>query len=341
MQTANCNLQNETGRRQGLVLVMTGLLCVVGGCTAEPAGFRQSPWAGVLYINEFMASNNSTVADEFGDYADWIEIHNAGAEAVSLHGMYLTDNLANPTKWAFPDTIVQPGGYILVWADAAYRQGPLHASFRLDAGDGEQLGLFAADGDRVYFVDTLSFGTQRTDTSYGRLPDGGQWTEMAFPTPGAANISGESGWRGRLFINEFLADNDATVADEAGDFDDWVELYNATDSAVGLAGWYLTDDLRTPRAWQFPDVSIPAHGFLLVWCDNEPAEGPLHATFSLAAAAGEQLGLFAPSGAHALAVDTLSFGHQGTDTSYGRLPDGGEWQLFTSPTPGRSNSGRR
>ncbi len=334
-------IQNEVRGRKVLAGVLAGVLLMAGGCSADPAGFRESPYAGALYINEFMASNRTTVADEAGDYDDWVEVHNAGDAAIRLRGMYLTDNLAAPTKWSFPDTTIGPGEYLLVWCDGEYREGPLHASFKLDS-DGEQLGFFAATGDQVYYIDTLSFGPQSTDTAQGRYPDGGAWRMMDFPTPGARNISGLSRWRGKLFINEFQASNQSTVRDEAGDYDDWLELYNAADSAVALGGWTLTDDLGQPKKWTFPDTNIRAGGFLLVWCDDEPEQGPLHATFNLAAAAGEQLGLYSPEGRHALAVDTFSFGPQKTDTSFGRMPDGGaDWQLMPRPTPGRSNAGRR
>jgi hypothetical protein len=77
---------------------------------------------------------------------------------------------------------------------------------------------------------------------------------------------------------------------------------------------------------------------MLVWADNEGNEGPLHASFNLAAALGEQLGLYQANGEYALIVDTLSFGHQRPDTSYGRIPDGGsDWQSLATPTPGSAN----
>jgi hypothetical protein len=255
--------------------------------------------------------------------------------------MFLTDDLTLPMKWSFPDTVIPGHGYLVVWADAAYRQGALHASFKLDADSGEQLGLYMTDGERLYVVDTLTFGPQPTDTAFGRLPDGGQWGFLWAATPGAANSNGESPLKGQLFINEFMASNRTTIADPAGDFDDWVELYNAGTEPVALKGCYLTDDLARPARWPFPDTTLAGGGFLLVWADNEPEEGRLHATFSLAAAVGEQLGLYRSSGRNVLIVDTLSFGRQGPDTSYGRVSDGGDsWRLMPSPTPGRSNSGR-
>jgi len=321
----------------GLVVAL-----LAGGCDAAPAGLDKSPLAGVLFINEFMASNASTMADENGDYDDWIELYNAGDSPIRLKPMYLTDNLTRPMKWTFPDTVIPAGGYLIVWADAEYRQGPLHTSFRLDADKGEELGLLTSHGDRVFVIDTLSFGPQSSDTSSGRIPDGGVWRLLSVPTPGEPNTSGVSSLAGVVFVNEFMASNQSVIADEAGDYDDWVELYNSQDTAVTLRGFTLTDDLRQPTRWAMPDVTIPAHGYLLVWADGEEEEGPLHASFNLAAARGEQLGLFEKLGKHALIVDTLSFGPQKPDTSYGRLPDGGaDWQFMSRPSPAAANRGAR
>lgn len=325
-------------------LVGTCMLLFAGGCSAEPAVPEKSPLSGVLFINEFMASNKATVPDEHGDFADWVELYNSGDSELDLRGMFLTDDLARPMKWSFPDTTLPARSYVLVWCDAEYRQGAMHASFRLDADKGEQLGLYVTDGDHVFMIDTLSFGAQRSDTSRGRIPDGGaEWRYLSVPTPGTQNSTGASSLQGVLFINEFMASNQTVIADEAGDFDDWIELYNAGTERVALGGFALTDDLREEAKWEFPDTSIAAGGYLLVWADNEGSEGSLHANFNLGAAAGEQIGLYQKNGEHTLVVDSLSFGHQSPDTSYGRLPDGGtDWEFLPAPTPGSANrSGAR
>jgi len=141
-----------------------------------------------------------------------------------------------------------------------------------------------------------------------------------------------------LYVNEFLASNTLTNQDEWGDFDDWVEIYNAGHVGLDLGGMQLSDDLEDPDRFVFPDTVIPPRGFLVVWCDGEPGEGPLHADFRLGSG-GEGLGLF-DSAAHGTApIDTLSFGPQSADVSYGRDPDGGApWRFFPEPTPGGSNS---
>ncbi|MCK6529240.1 lamin tail domain-containing protein [Myxococcota bacterium] len=141
-----------------------------------------------LVVNEFMASNESTVLDEAGDSADWIEVHNLGGSEVDLSGFHLSDDLDEPTKWAFPDgTVLAPGGFLLVWADDDTGDGPLHAPYKLDA-DGEEIGLFGRAEDGAPAIDTLVFEPQATDVSMARMPDGsGTWVADTSPTPGASN----------------------------------------------------------------------------------------------------------------------------------------------------------
>ena len=140
-----------------------------------------------------------------------------------------------------------------------------------------------------------------------------------------------------LVINEFMADNDHVAADEAGEYEDWIELYNAGAETVDLTGYTLTDDLGAPAKWTFQPVSIGPGGHLLVWCDDEGGQGPLHAAFKLGAG-GESVGLYRPAAIGGQVVDALTYGPQTTDRSYGRLVDGGAvWDFIAAPTPGFAN----
>lgn len=142
----------------------------------------------LLAINEFMASNESAVLDEAGNSSDWVEVHNLGGDEVDLSGFHLSDDLDEPTKWAFPEgTVLAPGGFLLVWADDGSGDGPLHAPYKLDA-DGEEIGLFGRAEDGATAIDTLVFEPQGTDVSMARMPDGsGTWAADTSPTPGASN----------------------------------------------------------------------------------------------------------------------------------------------------------
>jgi hypothetical protein len=141
-----------------------------------------------LFINEFLASNNTVNQDERGQYEDWVELYNAGALPLDVGGMYLTDDLSQPTRWRIPDgTIIPAGGFLLIWADGDLGDGPLHASFRLGR-TGEEIGLFDRDVAANALIDHVVFGPQATDVSTGRSPDGGAtWTSFGSPTPGGSN----------------------------------------------------------------------------------------------------------------------------------------------------------
>lgn len=141
-----------------------------------------------------------------------------------------------------------------------------------------------------------------------------------------------------VWLNEFQAANVSTVADPAGQFDDWVELVNVTDTPFDLSGYHLTDDPANLTRYTFPSgTTIPANGHLLVWCDGDLAQPGLHANFGLSAD-GEVIALSTPGGTELL--DVIHFGPQRDDLSFGRsggAAPGPVWALNADPTPGAAN----
>jgi hypothetical protein len=143
-----------------------------------------------LFINEFMADNDTIIADPQGDYDDWIELYNGGEQYINIGGKYITDSLNNPTDWQIPNsspdsTIILPGEFLLLWADKDSEDGILHLEIKLSAS-GEQIGVYDEDG--VTVLDSITFGAQLTDISFGRIPNGGDtWIYMTNSTPGESN----------------------------------------------------------------------------------------------------------------------------------------------------------
>ena len=142
-------------------------------------------------ISEFLASNRAGIVDEDGDTSDWIEIHNPDQVSISLGGWFLTDSPTNRMKWRFPEVILPPRGYLLIFASGKDRRDPssrLHANFSLDA-DGDYLALVPPDGGAPATEFAPRFPPQRMDVSYGPAgssPDGvAMYLER--PTPGAGN----------------------------------------------------------------------------------------------------------------------------------------------------------
>ncbi len=181
-----------------LFLMALAALTIFTACsTDEPTGEKNNESEYQLLINEFMASNDAAVSDAedngSGDgspYDDWFEIYNAGPDAVDIGGMYVTDNTDDLTMHQIPEghavqTTIQPGGFLVIWADSEPDQGPLHAAFALSGG-GESIALVEANGRII--IDSYQYTAQQTDFSFGRQPDGSDnWFAFATSTPGASN----------------------------------------------------------------------------------------------------------------------------------------------------------
>ncbi|MDN5322015.1 MAG: hypothetical protein PWQ67_469 [Clostridia bacterium] len=143
-----------------------------------------------LRINEFMASNGETIADESGEFSDWIEIINLNNFPVDIGGYYISDHINEPLRWQIPEdfsslTTIQPGQTLVLWADEKPNLGPLHLNFKLSK-DGESITLTSIDKKTI--IDKVEFGKQMRDISYGRKPDGiGEWGFFVDATPNAHN----------------------------------------------------------------------------------------------------------------------------------------------------------
>jgi len=159
-------------------------------------------------ISEFMARNVSVLADEDGEFADWIEIHNPTAAAINLGGWHLTDRAHDPVQWAFPPVTLAAGGHMVVFASGKNRRHPdqpLHTNFSL-AADGEYLALIAPDGVTVATEFAPAYPPQLADVSYGssapdawvRLAGKGDPVRVHVPTESTGPALGTA-WRERVF----------------------------------------------------------------------------------------------------------------------------------------------
>ena len=131
--------------------------------------FHQLPVVSGLVINEIMAGNVTAVADQNGEYDDWVELYNGNSFSLNLNGYYLSDNENDLTKWTFPNVTIPANDYLIVWCDTAGgTQSGLHTTYRLSA-DQEEVYLTDPTGtviDAVHFVNMI------TDKGYARVPNG-------------------------------------------------------------------------------------------------------------------------------------------------------------------------
>lgn len=296
-----------------------------------------------LWLNEVQPLNVTGPLDNLGQREPWLELYNAGTNPIALTNLFLSDDYANLTRWAFPpNATIGPKQFKIIFCDGEPAQTTApewHTNFRLTNSSG-RIALARIWSGATQALDYLNFFAN-ADHSYGAAPDGQLFhrQEFFFATPGATNNPTLPPVN--VKINEWMADNVASFADPAdGNFEDWFELYNASSNTVSLGGYFLTDDLANPFKFQIPGgVTIAPFGHLLVWADGEPSQnalhtGHLHADFSLAKS-GDTIALFTPDGWQ---IDAVTFFGQITDVTTGRFPDGAaELHFLFEVTPGSAN----
>lgn len=289
-----------------------------------------------LYINEFMASNATTICDSFGSYSDWIELYNSTDTDMDISGFGISDNLSQPMKYRFPDgTTIAAKGYLVVFCSGneGMQNGELHAPFGLRSY-GEDV-VIANRAGRI--IDSYSFKNQETDVSMARIPDGaGEFQSNSQPSPGYPNTgAGYSAFDaanrlplGGVYISEFGGSTGSVATD-------WVELHNSTGSAVSLAGYGLSNNPKNPAKWVFPDISIEPGEYLLLYATGSADKAQkknLKLNFCISST-GEALFFFDPNGK---LIDKLSAGRMKSGQSYGR--DGSDNRYYyADPTPGAQN----
>src|ERR1044071_10495163 len=104
--------------------------------------FLFKPVHAQVVINEYSAGNGSTVADNFGEYNDWVELYNAGTSSVTLTGYHMSDKASNPVKYTFPSgTTIAAGGFLRVICSGRdmVSAGWYHSNFKLTQCAPEQI----------------------------------------------------------------------------------------------------------------------------------------------------------------------------------------------------------
>ena len=326
-----------------------------------------------VVINEIMSANASTVADEDGDYTDWIELYNVSAEKVSLNTYWLSDDPSDIFKWHFPDISVEPDGHLLIfasdkdrydfwdtvvdWGDVwKYRPGDSEPpsnwntlSFNDSQWFSGSSGFGYGDGDDSTIIDrTLSlyarivFSVEDVDTIRGAI------LHIDFDDAFVAYLNGIEIARANIGDHGYRPAHNAT-ADEPRE---------ATIYQGGLPEAYPLDEIdgiirpgQNVLAIQVHNSEINSSDLTLIpfltlrlsSLPDEPISVAdilrlpsilLHTNFKIKSS-GEVLILADPDGNIA---DSISTGVIPTDISRGRYPDGGTlWMLFPDPTPGSGN----
>ena len=272
---------------------------------------------GDLLINEFMASNSTTVQDPGGMFEDWVELYNNSNQAINLEGYTLSDTESNLALWSFPaGTTIAANDYLIVWLDApTIPETGLHANFKLSSL-GELIALSDPSGT---LLDIEYYGKTQADQSISRITNGlGGFIPSPTTFSQANSTVSESVATGQLRINELMASNSNTASDQDGEFDDWVELFNNSANSISLGTYFLSDDSDNLEKWSFPaSASIAPGEYKIVWIDGDSLQVGLHTNFKLSGVYDRLL----LSDASSQIIDEVSFANQIQDISIARIPN--------------------
>ncbi len=239
---------------------------------------------GLLVVNEVVSSNKRSLVDETLGTPDWIELYNAGTEAMDLSGYGVSDNMRNLHKYVVPDgTVLGAGEYLVLYAMST-TEGQETNAYVTNFG-------LSKSGDYIFITDVyygivaqMEVPQLYTDVSYARAADG-TYGYSGLPTPGAANADQIYQTLDAVFASQNL---DALAISEVMPTDDasgyrWVELHNNSDSAINLENYSLSDDEANPLKWQISSGTVPAGGYVCIYLSGLGSDGKdgIHANFRL------------------------------------------------------------
>lgn len=337
----------QAENRSGLIsiIVLVGVIVILGAYFAQNSAVFadraaiQAAEESTVRLNEIVSENTSTLITERGDVPDWVEITNTGSSAVQI-GKYALMIESNINKmFSFPDYLLQPDECLVIrceGSDIGSARSDWSAAFKLDASGGDTLVLLNAQGKAI---DAVQLPELSADIAYVRDADGA-WS-VGTPTPGAANDSAAGDYGGvqlvqdAVEISEVMSSNTLYLPDENGEYHDYVELHNRSGASVSLKGWYLSDSSDKLKRWAFPEINLPAGGYLTVYCSGYNRAGDaayLHSDFKIGSA-GESIYLTRADGYTVSMVEVPALT---TDQAYSLVS--GKWTTELAPTPGVENT---
>jgi CotH protein/chitobiase/beta-hexosaminidase-like protein/lamin tail-like protein/parallel beta helix pectate lyase-like protein/type IX secretion system substrate protein len=288
-----------------------------------------------------------------GDSYEFIELYNSGNESIDI-SEYKISGVINFTFQN--NTVIDSKDFLIIAKDKTLYQNLGVATFYWDENslpnDWGNISLVNIQNEEIDFV------SYSNKFDWPSAADGGgrslelrnpfdanivtaNWkpSDMVGGSPGRAN---KLSLNNLIFINEFQADNVSVIKDEFGEYDDWVEIYNAGNDTVNLGGLFITDDFSDLTKHQIINNdninTLNPKEHKLLWADGTTEQGINHLNFKLSAS-GEEIALVSVFENDTTVVDSISFGQQEKDFSYARENDGDKnWQIIKTPTPKGKNS---
>ncbi len=284
---ANQKMTNKTKREImiAVLLVVCFLLSIavvilVEDTIGEPVFYDGEMRNLVVDITEVCSSNRSIIADDKGEYHDYIEFYNRG-ETFNLNGFGLANDTGNGVAYTFGNVEFKSGSYLVVFFDG------INVPFRLSSDGGEYVSLVAYDGTVV-----ASITTQATAPNEVMLLKKGDYELSTEASPGYENseegvrqfLEGSFDGNMSLVINEIFTANQSVLPDYEGEFCDIIELKNISSSIISTKGYYVSDSVEEKSKCALPEKELAPGDIVLVYAsgkDTLTKSGEFHSNFRL------------------------------------------------------------
>lgn len=238
----------------------------------------------------------------------------------------------------------QPVTFSVVAEDESNENLDVQLHYSINGGAESQLTLLddGMDADQrnmdLRFSASIEFGEAETFVEYyfTAVDENGQ--EERTPCSGYFELELQERSTLPLFINEIAANGSAQREDDAGENEDYIELYNAGSESISLAGKFLSDERNNPSKFALPNVEIEEGSFLTIWADEDQEQGEFHANFRLNNN-GERIQLSIENNGEYLPIDVMDFQVQTSGNSFGHFPNGSSFCRNMTPSPSASNNG--
>ena len=226
-----------------------------------------------LVINEIMTSNKGVYNDPEGNSFDWLELYNGSDEIIDLTNYGLSDKNSGEVKWIFPSVKINAKSYLVIYLADETREG-LYTNFSLKAEGNELITLKDKNSNVIDSVRTVA--TSKNTSMFRNAS--GEWLETEEITPGYENSE-----QGRneflenfksleapspIELSEFLPGNKGNVIFENNKLYSYIEVTNISESPVNLSEYYLSNDIKTPFKWRFPDIVLEPNTSYLVYAND-------------------------------------------------------------------------
>ena len=289
--------------------------------------------ADKLYISEILVNNTYTHLDDDSEYSDYIEIYNGYKYEINLAGYHLSDSEFETDKWTFPDLIIKPDEYLIVYASGKDKcdldNKICHTNFKLSS-NGEVITLTDKSNN---IINKFTYYETSNDISYGYYK--GRYNELESPSPGKANTSILKTVNIKdydIYINEYMTHNTGTTYID-NSYYDFVELYNNSDTDLNLNNLYLSDNIDELKKYKLPNVTINKKSYLLIYLGDvsKIIDNQIITNFRLS---DTDKYIIISNGKKI--IDKVQIVTLPDNVSYGRKDD--KWYYFSVSTPGYVNN---